>query len=107
MTPATCTASCSGSGGVILCNGQVVFVADTIVDAGEWYIGHLDAQFSMDKFSIAASATCTGSDCVGKVSCATSPISEKTDGSGILLAGLAFAGLGAARRRRAPRAPRL
>jgi hypothetical protein len=103
MTPASCSASCSGTGGVIVCNGQVVYVASTIVDAGQWYVAHLDQQFNTDVFKVSASATCTGDDCSAKAICATSPGANKVDGTGFLLAGLAFVGVGAARRRKSRR----
>jgi hypothetical protein len=103
FTPATCTASCSGSGGVIVCNGQVVYVASTVADAGQWYIAHLDAQFDESKFTVSASATCSGDECVAKASCAATPGTNKAEGTGVLLAGLAFAGFGVSRRRRAHR----
>jgi hypothetical protein len=101
ITPATCSASCGGTGGVILCNGQVVYVASTILDAGQWYIAHLDAQFDIDKFSLGATTSCTGSDCKATVSCATSPGAERVGGEGFFFAGLGFAAVAASRRRRA------
>jgi hypothetical protein len=101
ITPATCSASCSGTGGVIVCNGQVVYVASTILDAGQWYIAHLDGQFDISQFSVTGSASCTGNDCVANASCATSPGTNNGDGAGILIAGLAFAGFGVSRRRKA------
>jgi hypothetical protein len=99
ITPATCSASCNGAGGVILCNGQVVYVASTILEAGQWYIAHLDSQFDASKFSVGASATCSGSECAASVKCGTSP-GTKVDGTGIFLLGLAFAGAGAYRQRK-------
>jgi len=96
ITPATCMASCS-TGGAIICNGEVVYLAANIADAASWYIAHLDAQFSLS-----VSGSCTGDQCVAalKSGCAASPGNGSTDGTGLLLAGLAFAGLGIARRRR-------
>jgi len=97
ITPATCSASCGSGGGVIVCNGQVVYVAATLTDAADWYIAHLDAQFSL-----MVSTTCTGDSCTTTATetCSATPRGAATDPAGPLLAGLAFAGVGVARRRR-------
>jgi MYXO-CTERM domain-containing protein len=102
ITPSTCSASCSGSGGVILCNGQVVYVADTITDAGQWYIAHLDAQFDISKFAI--SAACSGNECTAKASCSAAPgASNPAEGSALAFGALGFVGLAAYRRRKGSR----
>jgi hypothetical protein len=103
MTPATCTESCNGSGGVIMCNGQVVYVASSVVDAGQWYIAHLDAQFDISKFTVTGSAACTGNDCSVKASCAATPQTNKMGGAGLFLAAIGFAAFGAHRRLRRAR----
>ncbi len=97
ITPASCMAACNGTGGAIICNGQVVYIAANVEDAAAWYVSHLDAQFSL-----MANVNCTGNTCTGSISaggCAASP-AGKPAGAGLLLAGLAFVGVGVARRRR-------
>jgi hypothetical protein len=93
-TPVSCQAGCTGGGAVIVCNGKVVEVATTVAEAEAWFIATLDANF---KFMV--SASCTGTSCTA-TACDASPKSNATDGTGLLMAGLAFAGVGVARRRR-------
>lgn len=97
ITPATCTESCGSDGGVIVCNGQVVYVASSDLDAAQWYIAHLDKQFDSGKFSVAAS--CSGNECSVKASCAASPGRDRATGAGLLLAAFGFVGFGVSRRR--------
>jgi MYXO-CTERM domain-containing protein len=101
MTPAMCSESCSGTGGVIVCNGEVVYVASNVEDAGQWYISHLDAQFDISKFTLSASATCSGSDCAATVSCAAAPGQPPREGAAFFFVALGFVGLVVYRRRRA------
>jgi hypothetical protein len=102
ITPASCTASCSGTGGVVVCNGQVVYVASSAIDAGEWYVDHLDAQFDTSTLNVTSTTTCTGNECDTKTtaSCAASPGTSESSGGGLLLAGLAFVGVAATRKRK-------
>jgi MYXO-CTERM domain-containing protein len=101
ITPATCSESCSGTGGVIVCNGQVVYVAGDIAEAGQWYISHLDAQFDVSKFTLSASGACSGSECMGSVSCAAAPGQAHPEGGALFLAGVGLIGFAVYRRRRA------
>jgi MYXO-CTERM domain-containing protein len=95
-------ASCSGTGGVVVCNGQVVYVASSAADAGQWYVSHLDVQFDTSKLMVTATGSCTGNTCEGKTtaSCSASPGPAKTSGGGLLLAAMAFVGVAATRRRK-------
>jgi hypothetical protein len=103
VTPASCMASCSGTGGVILCNGQVVYVADSLQAAATWYVDHWDAQFSLN---VMASGGCTGDQCTATVTttssgtkCSASPLANSTGNWGLALGGLSFVVAGVARRR--------
>lgn len=93
-TPVSCNASCSGGGAVVVCNGKVVEVADSIKAAEEWFVSTLDANFK-----ISISASCTGDSCTA-TACDASPMTTEAGGTGLLLAGLSFAGTAVVRRRR-------
>jgi MYXO-CTERM domain-containing protein len=101
ITPTTCTAACSGTGGVIVCNGQVVYVASSAADAASWYASNLDVTFNPSSLDIKGTASCSGDNCTAKASCSASPGSAGTNGGGFLLGGLAFVGAALIRRRRA------
>jgi hypothetical protein len=92
ITPAACMAACTGTGGVIVCNGQVVYIAASVTDAAAWYVDHLDAQFSLN-----VSASCSGDNCTASVGCDVSPGSQP-GGAGLLRAGLGLALVGLRRR---------
>jgi hypothetical protein len=94
-TTPKCQAGCSSGGAVIVCNGKVVEVATTVAEAQMWFLATLDADF---KFMV--SASCNGTGTCTATACDASPKTTATDGTGLLLAGLAFAGVGIARRRR-------
>jgi hypothetical protein len=100
ITPASCTESCNGTGGVVVCNGQVVYVASSAAAAGQWYVSHLDAQFDVSKLMVTASASCSGDQCNAKAACSASPGPSSTNGGGFLLAGLGFVTIAAVRRRK-------
>jgi hypothetical protein len=88
---------------VVVCNGQVVYVASSAIDAGEWYVDHLDAQFDTSSLNVMATATCTGNECDAKTtaSCTASPRKGESSGGALLLAGLAFVAVAATRKRKA------
>jgi MYXO-CTERM domain-containing protein len=84
-----------------VCNGQVVYVAANITDAGQWYVDHLDAQFDISKFTISGTASCSGSDCTATASCAAAPGQNHPEGTALFFVSLGFVGLAAYRRRKA------
>ncbi len=98
LTPASCTASCNSGGGIISCNGQVVYVAATVADAASWYVAHIDAQFQL---SASVSGSCTGDQCTAtaKSACSAAPGTKEPAGGMLLLAGLALTCAARARRR--------
>ncbi len=102
ITPASCSASCSGTGGVILCNGQVVYVADNIADAASWYVGHLDAQFSLS-----LSSSCTGDQCTTTLNTSGCSIGSSSNSAGNwgFLSGGSLLAVAAIRRRKASLRP--
>jgi MYXO-CTERM domain-containing protein len=100
ITPTTCTAACSGTGGVIVCNGQVVYVASSAADAASWYASNLDVTFNPSSLDIKGTASCAGDNCTAKASCSASPGPAGTNGGGFLFGGLAFVGTALIRRRR-------
>jgi MYXO-CTERM domain-containing protein len=95
ITPASCMAACTGTGGVIVCNGQVVYIASSVTDAASWYVDHLDSQFSLN-----VKASCTGDQCSASLGVGGCDVTSGSTPSG---AGLFFVGVGlvlvAARRR--------
>jgi hypothetical protein len=94
-TPQVCTQDCNATtGGVIICNGQVVDAETSFANATAWYVSHLDATFS-------ASATATGTVTTGttnNVKCSASPSSGRT-GAGFLFGGLSVVSISLLRRR--------
>jgi hypothetical protein len=68
VTPASCTAGCSGSGAVVVCNGKVVDVAASLADAEAYVVANIEADFQ-----VSANASCAGTTCTGSVSCSTIP----------------------------------
>jgi hypothetical protein len=80
VTPGSCTASCSGSGAVVVCNGKVVDVADSLADAEVYVVDNIEADFQ-----VSVNAACSGNTCTASISgCSTVP--------GTDLGGLAFLG---------------
>jgi MYXO-CTERM domain-containing protein len=91
-----CSASCSASGGVLVCNGKVVSFQSTIDDAKAWLEAHGYASGS-------AMASCSGTTCEADaqgsagVKCSTMP---GGGGGSMLAAGILGLAYGASRIRR-------
>jgi MYXO-CTERM domain-containing protein len=97
-TPEVCTTDCNATtGGVIVCNGQVVDAETSFADATAWYISHLDATFTVS--AMASGTVGGGGTGTTSAKCSASPGSVSTGAGGFLLGGLSLAAIGLLRRR--------
>jgi MYXO-CTERM domain-containing protein len=98
-TPEVCTTDCNATtGGVIVCNGQVVDAETSFADATAWYVSHLDATFMVSAMASGSVGGGGTSSTTAKCS-VVSPGSGSTGAGGLLLGGFSLAAIGLLRRR--------
>lgn len=85
VTAPSCNAGCSGSGAVVVCNGKVVDVADSLADAESYVVANIEADFN-----VSVNASCTGSTCSASVGCSTAPPGSNLGSYAFLSGAVAF-----------------